>query len=113
MCIWCVFESIAKALAFAVVTFHGACIHIKKYLIYIKEYICTMDIKKRIAPANEAQKKLLIHFMKGHEELATGKFTNEFSQRKGQDLWEEVTLLLNSCVGGAQKDWKHWRRVSG
>lgn len=60
---------------------------------------------------NKTQKNILIDFMKNHENLQSGKFSNNFTYRKAQQLWQEVTIMLNSVAGGASKDWKKWRRV--
>ncbi|KAK5643410.1 hypothetical protein RI129_007255 [Pyrocoelia pectoralis] len=56
------------------------------------------------------QKRLLIEFIKKHEKLASGKFSNDFTYKQSQLLWQEISNLLNSC-GGAEKDWKAWRRT--
>ncbi|CAG9819868.1 unnamed protein product [Phaedon cochleariae] len=55
------------------------------------------------------QKKILLEFIKKHPNLASGKFSNNFSQKEAQRLWQELTVILNSC--GTDKDWKSWRKT--
>lgn len=60
--------------------------------------------------ASPEQKKLMLEFLKKHPKLIVGKFSNDFTQKTGQNLWQELTNILNSCPG-ANKDWKSWRKV--
>lgn len=71
-----------------------------------------MEGKQRCGPIIQIQKEMLIEFVKKHENLQSGKFTQEFSFKKAQCLWEEITGQLNSIPQGATKDWKHWRKAS-
>lgn len=67
--------------------------------------------KKRLAPIVQQQKDILSQFMESHEELNTGRFTNDFTKKKAQQLWEEVTSFVNAVPGGSKKNWVQWRKV--
>ncbi|KAF5276386.1 hypothetical protein FQR65_LT16353 [Abscondita terminalis] len=60
---------------------------------------------------NSVQKEMLKNFIIDHPELQTGLFTNEFTFKKAQQLWQHITINLNSVPNGAQKDWKQWRKT--
>ncbi|CAH1106871.1 unnamed protein product [Psylliodes chrysocephalus] len=66
---------------------------------------------RRAANASAEQKRVLLEFFKKNSELESGKFSNDFSQKDAQQLWQEVTKTLNSCGDGAYKDWKAWRKT--
>jgi len=38
------------------------------------------------------------------------EFSANFTLKDSQQLWENVTIILNSCVG-ATKTWQLWRKV--
>lgn len=67
--------------------------------------------KIRSASMTQHQKVLLLEFLKNQEQLQSGRFTNTFTHKKAQQLWEEIATILNAVPGGAEKDWKQWRRV--
>ncbi|CAG9764633.1 unnamed protein product [Ceutorhynchus assimilis] len=69
-----------------------------------------MDNLKKGSSVTEDQKKLMLEFIKKNQKLISGKFSNEFTQKQSQSLWQELTTLLNSCPG-ANKDWKAWRKT--
>lgn len=59
---------------------------------------------------SEEQKKILVEWVTNHPQLNTKKFSSNFTLKDSQNLWEEVSIKLNSCVG-ATKTWKLWRKV--
>lgn len=61
---------------------------------------------------NQTQKELLLKFLKEHPELQTGRFSPECTFRRTQNLWEEISEILNSVPNGAEKNWRRWRKVS-
>lgn len=67
-----------------------------------------MEKKASITPI---QKDLMVSFLKEHPDLQTGRFSTTFSFKTAQALWEELSVNLNSVPNGAQKDWRHWRKV--
>ncbi|XP_074034604.1 uncharacterized protein [Leptinotarsa decemlineata] len=67
--------------------------------------------KHRQSNASSEQKQLLLEFFKKNPRLISGKFSNEFTQKDAQILWQELAVLLNSCGGGTNKDWKSWRKT--
>lgn len=67
--------------------------------------------KKRATPLIQKQKEILTEFLQNHENLRTGKFTNEFTKKRARELWEEVTGSLNA-IGGSKKTWEQWRKVN-
>lgn len=66
---------------------------------------------EKLAPLNKIQKQLLVEAVKRYDQLQTGKFTATFTQKRAQELWEEIAIQLNGVVGGSIKDWKQWRKV--
>lgn len=56
------------------------------------------------------QKQMLCEFVESHPDLASGKFTKDFTKKKAESLWKEVGEALNG-VPGAVKEWKDWRKV--
>lgn len=60
---------------------------------------------------SEEQKKILVEWVVKHPQLNTKKFSANFTLKDSQRLWEEVTIILNSCVG-ATKTWQLWRKVN-
>jgi len=59
----------------------------------------TKVIKKRPKGKNinEEQKKILVEWVVKHPQLNTKKFSANFTLKDSQRLWEEVTIILNSC----------------
>lgn len=68
--------------------------------------------KENKRSCSRKQKEILINFLKSHPDLQKGQFTSSFTFKKARALWDEVTIFLNSQVGGSVKNWKQWRRVS-
>lgn len=64
----------------------------------------------RCGNTSSEQKKILLEFVKKNPSLVSGKFSNNFTQKDGQILWQDISKILNSCPG-ANKDWKSWRKV--
>lgn len=57
------------------------------------------------------QKLLLVDFMKSHPGLNRGMYTDTFTIKDAQKLWQDVTVTLNAVPGGSVKDWHRWRKV--
>lgn len=55
----------------------------------------------------------MVEWVVKHPQLNTKKFSANFTLKDSQQLWENVTIILNSCVGGvgATKTWQFWRKV--
>uniref|UniRef100_A0A6P7F4N7 Regulatory protein zeste n=1 Tax=Diabrotica virgifera virgifera TaxID=50390 RepID=A0A6P7F4N7_DIAVI len=68
-----------------------------------------MDQKKRLLKVTEKQKKVLVEYIKTKPQLSSGRFTQDFSQKDSEQLWEDLTNTLNS-MGGAIKPWQSWRK---
>lgn len=68
--------------------------------------------KTKVAPINSEQKSILLEYVKKYPDLAKQKFTAEFTFKKAQQHWEEVTAMLNGIPGGSKKTWIKWRKVS-
>lgn len=66
--------------------------------------------EKKSGSLTREQKKVLIQFIEDHPVLKTSKFTKDFTFKKGQALWEEISLILNA-MPGAKKEWIKWRKV--
>lgn len=69
-----------------------------------------METSRRNINASTEQKRIMLEFIKKNSKLTSGKFSNDFTQKDAQRMWQELTNLLNSCPG-ANKDWKAWRKV--
>jgi len=54
---------------------------------------------------------MLVEWVGKHPQLNTKKFSANFTLKDSQRLWEEVTIILNSCVG-ATKTWQLYRKVN-
>lgn len=79
----------------------------------VPKYINEMEkLILRLAPINGIQKDMLIEFMQQHENLQSGRFSKDFTFKKAQGLWQEISLRLNAVPNGAKKEWKQWRKVS-
>ncbi|KAF5274610.1 hypothetical protein FQA39_LY07222 [Lamprigera yunnana] len=61
--------------------------------------------KKQAVPMNHIQKEILIEYLHSNQELQSGKFSNNFTFKNAQNLWENVFDKLNSVPGGNKKDW--------
>lgn len=70
-----------------------------------------VDNSKRLGTLTGEQKRELLEFMENHPELRSGKFSQQFTFKKAQKLWLELSEKLNAYPG-AQKEWKQWRKVS-
>ncbi|KAJ3661697.1 hypothetical protein Zmor_006084 [Zophobas morio] len=58
----------------------------------------------------EVQKDILLNFVKGNPDLASGKFSATFTKKKAEELWKTVADELNATVG-PEKEWKAWRKT--
>lgn len=67
--------------------------------------------KAKVTQVTDAQKKVLLEYLKNNKDLQSGKFTNKFTYKDAQKKWNEVAEMLNS-MPGSSKDWKSWRKVS-
>lgn len=67
--------------------------------------------KKRRANISGVQKEILCAFLEKNELLRNKKFTASFTFQDAQKMWKELTSELNAIPGGAQKDWKTWRKT--
>ncbi|CAG9826614.1 unnamed protein product [Diabrotica balteata] len=56
------------------------------------------------------QKKELINFMEENPDLKSGKFTNNFTYKTAQTMWQTLSQILNA-LPGAKKEWKQWRKT--
>ncbi|KAJ8914164.1 hypothetical protein NQ315_016243 [Exocentrus adspersus] len=56
------------------------------------------------------QKRYLLQYIEEHPELQSGKFTQNFTFKKAQSMWKELSTVLNS-MPGAQNDWEKWRKT--
>lgn len=59
----------------------------------------------------DQQKRVLIEYMREHEDLRKGLFSATFTRQVSQNLWEQITATLNDIQGGSRKDCKKWRKV--
>ncbi|CAG9814652.1 unnamed protein product [Phaedon cochleariae] len=64
--------------------------------------------KENITPD---QRRELVDFIKLHPQLNSGKFTNEFTFKKAQELWQSLENNMNAFPAGAHKEWKKWRKT--
>lgn len=67
--------------------------------------------QKRSGNISLSQKELMVEFIENNEKMKSGKFTNDFTFKTAQKLWEKLASILNA-VPGARKDWRQWRKVS-
>ncbi|KAG5887153.1 hypothetical protein JTB14_016847 [Gonioctena quinquepunctata] len=58
------------------------------------------------------QKVYLIQFLEDHPELKSRKFTQDFTFKKAQALWQEVAEALNA-MPGSKKEWEKWLPIEG
>ncbi|KAI4463379.1 hypothetical protein MML48_4g00013344 [Holotrichia oblita] len=68
------------------------------------------ELKRKSSHPSNNQKKIMIEFLKKHYNLVSGKFSNNFTYKDAERLWQELTNILNS-MPGAQKSWKNWRKT--
>ncbi|XP_045462842.1 sarcolemmal membrane-associated protein-like isoform X2 [Harmonia axyridis] len=54
---------------------------------------------------------MLVEFVRDHPRLSSGRFSQDFTIKSAQSLWEEITSRLNKVPNGTQKDWKRWRKT--
>lgn len=66
-----------------------------------------MSSQKKVS---SEQKNIMIGFLKENPEMYMGRFAPQFTKSKSKDLWEELTIILNSVPNGAAKDWCGWRK---
>ncbi|XP_071581866.1 uncharacterized protein [Temnothorax nylanderi] len=60
----------------------------------------------------EKQKQMLINFMRSHPDFGRGRLRyNRENKRKLDELWEELTTILNSADSGPQKSSKEWAKT--
>ncbi|CAH1110477.1 unnamed protein product [Psylliodes chrysocephalus] len=52
--------------------------------------------KRKTGSISQDQKKKLIQFMEQNLDLRSGKFTKNFTFKTGQELWMQITHILNS-----------------
>lgn len=70
-----------------------------------------MSDKLRKVYISTDQRTALLAFMEKEVELGSGKFTNTFTYKTAQKLWETIATELNS-MPETTKTWLHWRKVS-
>lgn len=58
------------------------------------------------------QYDIMLDFLESHPEMAIGKTTDSFNSQRREELWADLTLLLNSVSVGPQKTPAKWRKVS-
>ncbi|KAJ8927763.1 hypothetical protein NQ314_019767 [Rhamnusium bicolor] len=56
-------------------------------------------------------KRILKEWVKQHPQLLSGLFSNSYTKKDSQKLWESVTLTLNAVPGASNKTWKQWRKA--
>ncbi|KAG5876356.1 hypothetical protein JTB14_009041 [Gonioctena quinquepunctata] len=69
-----------------------------------------LNMNKRTGNLSSAQKTELLEFLERNPALQKGKFSNDFTFKKAQGMWMEVSNTLNS-LPGAHKDWRQWRKA--
>lgn len=64
-----------------------------------------MNTEKKIKgkSVTQAQKECLVDFMQTHPELSKGKFSSNFTHKNAQQLWQKITLDLNSLIGATNQ----------
>ncbi|KAG5879573.1 hypothetical protein JTB14_017550 [Gonioctena quinquepunctata] len=67
-------------------------------------------MNKRTGNLSSAQKTELLEYLERNPALQKGKFSNDFTFKKAQGMWMEVSNTLNS-LPGAHKDWRQWRKA--
>lgn len=70
-----------------------------------------MEKKLKGRSVTLAQKTSLVEFMEANDELNKGKFSSTFTHKISQNLWNKITVDLNSMIG-ATKTADKWRKVS-
>ena len=54
--------------------------------------------------------EVLVSFLEQHKELATGRFLGPNGKQKHKNLWNELSLKLNS-LGFGQRSSDKWQKV--
>lgn len=70
-----------------------------------------MEPKKKTGYASNTQTRRLVELLDADAELRSGKFTPVLTYKTAQKRWATIADELNS-IGGAQKTWSEWRKVS-
>lgn len=70
-----------------------------------------MEPKKKTGYASNTQTRRLVELLDADAELRSGKFTPVLTYKTAQKRWTTIADELNS-IGGAQKTWSEWRKVS-
>ncbi|KAF5276387.1 hypothetical protein FQR65_LT16354 [Abscondita terminalis] len=65
----------------------------------------------RTSNLNSVQKEIMCNFIRSRPDLQSGRFSNTFTFKDAQALWENLSSQLNSVPNGAVKDWRHWRKT--
>ncbi|KAG5877391.1 hypothetical protein JTB14_028002 [Gonioctena quinquepunctata] len=68
-----------------------------------------LNMNKRTGNLSSAQKTELLEFLERNPALQIGKFSNDFTFKKAQGMWMEVSNTLNS-LPVTHKDWRQWRK---
>ncbi|KAJ3621290.1 hypothetical protein MTP99_003442 [Tenebrio molitor] len=64
----------------------------------------------RGAKISDKQKKIFVENVKQLPSLVSGKFSASFTQKDAEREWKKISNTLNS-MGGAEKEWKMWRKI--
>lgn len=72
----------------------------------------TMLQIKRSKKTTIRQFEIMLDFFENHPEMISGKLTGSFTARRREELWVELSNLLNSLNFGPQKTPKKWKKVS-
>ncbi|KAJ1521975.1 hypothetical protein ONE63_002304 [Megalurothrips usitatus] len=66
--------------------------------------------KKQGYKITQAQREMMLNFMRDHPCLSTGRFTAPDGAKRKQRLLEEMTGQLNACAMGATKSGEKWMK---
>lgn len=66
----------------------------------------------RSKKTTQRQFEIMIDFISKHREMEHQKFTPSFTQKDKDELWRELTNLLNADGYGPLKKADKWRKVS-
>lgn len=75
-------------------------------------FLLTMSRIKRSKKTTLYQYEIMLDFFENHPEMVTGKLTDSFTAQRREELWAELSTLLNSVNYGPQKTPIKWRKVS-
>ena len=67
---------------------------------------------KRSKKTTQRQYELMINFIENHPKMINGKLTPSFTAQHRDNLWKELSNLLNSDGIGPEKPPEKWRKVS-